>query len=515
LRWFHNGSFGETHLIPFIEAHPDSTPNPVGARVLFYIERSYKLAKFFTQGRSYMDLGAKTTRQQERYWLLLIILLLWPTRGQPAEIQNPPPQLSLQLAEPKVGNILTLDEAVQTALDNNPSIKAARERIGAQQAVLGQQMGAYYPTITSTERYQTGTQSGGTGVSADGSDFFTGGAAVNMTLYNFGKREGSVQAARETLNATGFNYRTTVDSVILGVKQSYYTYLQARAIVQVRQETVNNRDLLVRQAQAFFEVGTRARIDVVRAEANLYTAQADLISAQNAVAVAWVVLKNAVGVRDFPLRPLVEDTTMTVIPYALDQAREIAYASRPELKSFDAQLRAQDQTIATARRGHLPDIIFDSSYARRHVSNETGKDLSGRTITLPTFPLRPSWQVQLSLVIPIFDGFRTTNRVEETVRTYYSIQAQEEQQRQQVALDVEQSYLKLLELQERIKANEAAARAAKENLDLANGRYEVGVGSIIEVTDAQNTYTDAQTTYVRALYDYKIADAQFARAVGQ
>jgi len=70
-------------------------------------------------------------------------------------------------------------------------------------------------------------------------------------------------------------------------------------------------------------------------------------------------------------------------------------------------------------------------------------------------------------------------------------------------------------LQQRIKANEAAARAAKENLDLANGRYEVGVGSIIEVTDAQNTYTDAQTTYVRALYDYKIADAQFARAVGQ
>ena len=138
-----------------------------------------------------MDLGAKTTRQQERYWLLLIILLLWPTRGQPAEIQNPPPQLSLQLAEPTGTSVLTLDEAVQTSLDNNPSIKAARERIGAQQAVLGQQMGAYYPTITSTERYQTGTQSGGTGVAAEASDFFTGGAAVNMTLYNFGKREGS------------------------------------------------------------------------------------------------------------------------------------------------------------------------------------------------------------------------------------------------------------------------------------------------------------------------------------
>jgi outer membrane protein TolC len=80
---------------------------------------------------------------------------------------------------------------------------------------------------------------------------------------------------------------------------------------------------------------------------------------------------------------------------------------------------------------------------------------------------------------------------------------------------VESAYLRLVELQERIKANEAAANAAKENLDLANGRYQVGVGSIIEVTDAQTLHTEAQTTYVRALYEYKIADAQLARAIGQ
>jgi outer membrane protein TolC len=174
------------------------------------------------------------------------------------------------------------------------------------------------------------------------------------------------------------------------------------------------------------------------------------------------------------------------------------------LKSFEAQRRAQDQNIAAARRGHLPDITFDGAYGRRNTSG--GAD---------TFPLALSWQAQLNLNIPIFDGFRTTNRVEETLHTYHVIRAQEEAQRQQVALDVESAYLRLVELQERIKANEAAANAAKENLDLANGRYQVGVGSIIEVTDAQTLYTDAQTTYIRALYDYKIADAQLLRAIGQ
>jgi outer membrane protein TolC len=204
---------------------------------------------------------------------------------------------------------------------------------------------------------------------------------------------------------------------------------------------------------------------------------------------------------------------MTTIPYTLDEAREIAYETRPELKSFEAQRRAQDQNIATARRGHLPDLIFDGNFARRHTSNDGNGVHNGGNLNI--FPLQAGWQVQLTLNIPIFDGFRTTNRVDETLHTYYVIKAQEEQQRQQVALDVEQAYLRLVELRERIKANEAAATAAKENLDLANGRYQVGVGSIIEVTDAQQLYTDAQTTYVRALYDYKIADAQLTRAIGK
>ncbi len=131
-----------------------------------------------------------------------------------------------------------------------------------------------------------------------------------------------------------------------------------------------------------------------------------------------------------------------------------------------------------------------------------------------TFPLRANWSVGLSLNIPIFDGFRTTQRVEETLHNYYDVKAREEERRQLIALEVEQFYLRVVETQERIRANESAAKASKENLDLAQGRYQVGVGSIIEVTDAETLYTDAQTTYVRSVYEYKIADAQLARAMG-
>ena len=430
--------------------------------------------------------------------------------GFPGVLQAAEIQMQVQATPPApgslspTGKLLTIEDAVRIGLDNHPRIKSASERIGSQQAILGQQTAAYYPTISLSNQYRT-SQSSTNGGNDHAADSFSSQASFNLILYNFGKREGNVQAARETLDATKQDYGTTTQDTVLSIKQSYYIYLASQALVKVRQDTVRNRELLVRQARGFYEVGTRARIDVARAEANLYTARADLIAAENGVKIAWVTLRNAMGSPRLPEQPVAEDSPEVELSMNLAGARNAAFEARTELKSFDAQRRASDQLIAVARRSHLPDIIFDSSYGRRHVSDQSG---------LNTFPLQPTWSAQLSLNIPIFDGFRTTNRVEETLHNYYNVKAQEEDRRQSIALEVEQSYLRVVESQERILATDSAAKAAKENLDLAQGRYQVGVGSIIEVTDAETLYTDAQTTYIRTVYDYKIADAQLARAMG-
>jgi outer membrane protein len=444
-------------------------------------------------------------------WLVVIASVKGNLVGpaQSAEIQMQVQAVpSAPVSPSPTGKLLTIEDAVQIGLDNHPRIKSASERIGSQEAVLGQQISAYYPTVSLGNRYIT-SQSSTSGGADEASESYSSQATFNMTLYNFGKREGNVQAARETLNATKQDYSTTTQDIILAIKQAYYIYLGTQEVVRVRRDTVRSRELLVRQARGFYEVGTRARIDVARAEANLFSAQADLIAAENNVKIAWVTLRNAMGSPRLPEQPVAADSPEVEFSMNLAGARDIAFDSRTELKSFAALRKASDQLIATARRGHLPDLIFDASYGRRHVSNET---VNGRTLN--TFPLQPTWSVGLSFNIPIFDGFRTTYRVEETLHNYYNIRAQEEDRRQLIALEVEQSYLRVVEIQERIKATESAAKAAKENLDLAQGRYQVGVGSIIEVTDAETLYTEAQTTYIRTIYDYKLADAQLARAMG-
>ncbi len=435
-------------------------------------------------------------------WILTVMLFFSPVAAWAAEPATP--VQGTTSAPPAGAKVLMLDEAVRIALENHPSIKSAEQQIGAQQAVVGQQLAAYYPTVSFNNSYSTRNTTGTASIPSKSFDFVSSAANINMTLYNFGKREGTVESARDTLEATQYAYKAAANNVVLAVKQAYYGVLQANALLKVNEETVKDREVTLRQTQGFYDVGTRPRSDVTQAQANLYTARANLITAQNGVSIAWTTLKNAMGLDELSEQPLGEQLAVTPIGISLDEAKQAAFAARPELLQFAAQLKAQDQQLAVARRNHLPDILFSSSYGRQNSDASNG-----------LFPLRPSWQVQVSFNIPIFNGFQTTYQAEQALYTYNSIKEQERLQRQQVALQVEQSYLNLTAAAEVVKANDAAVKAAKENLDLQEGRYQVGVGSIVEVTDAQTTYTNAETNYVNALASYKVAQAQLLNAMGR
>jgi outer membrane protein len=431
------------------------------------------------------------------------ILLLFPITANPADMPVVPQGSPTAPGAAQSGKVLTLEEVVRIAVDNHSSVKSAQFQIQAQDAVVHQQMAAYYPTINFNSFYRTSSTVSTALNSSQGFDTVSSATNMSLTLYNFGKREGLVQSARDTLDATQYAFNATSNNIVLAAKQAYYGVLQANALLRVNEDTVKDREVLLRQSQGFYDVGTKPKSDLTQAQANLYLAQADLITARNGVDVAWASLINAMGVDDYPRQPLAEELSLTPFSMSLDEAKKAAFSARPELLQFDALLKAQDQLIAVARRNHLPDLLLTSSYGRQN------SDLDGRL-----FPLQPSWQVQVNLNIPIFNGFQTTYQVQQALFTYYSIKEQQRVQRQQVALQVEQNYLNLAATRDAIRANEAAVKAAQENLELHQGRYQVGYAPIVEVTDAQTTLTTAQTNYVNALISYKLAMAQLVNAIG-
>src|SRR5258706_15460251 len=397
---------------------------------------------------------------------------------------------------------LTLEQTVRTALENHSSVKSAAFQPKAQDAFLHQQMAAYYPGVSLNNTYRTNNTGGRSANASQAFDSLSSVANLSMTLYNFGKREGNVQSARDTLEATQQSFNATAERGVLAAKQAYYGVLQANALLNVNEETVKDREATLKQTQSFYDVGTRPRSDVTQAEANLYLAQANFIAAKNGVEVAWANLRNAMGVDEFAKQPLAEELATAPLPMSLDQAKQAAFAARPELLQFDALLKAQDQQIAVARRNHLPDLLFNSSYGRQNSHSEI-------------FPLLPTWQVQLSFNIPIFNGFQTTYQVQQGLENYGSIKEQQRLQKQQVAFQVEQNYLNLMAAQDVVRANEAAERAAKQNLDLHEARYQGGFAPIGEVTTAQTTYTTAQTGYVNAVISYKLSQAQRLNAISR
>jgi TolC family type I secretion outer membrane protein len=440
----------------------------------------------------------------KKFIIFLVIFLFLTSSAHAADT----PAITLQGAGVAQGGVpsgtgLPLDEVVRIALESHSSIKSAQYQVSAQDAVVHQQMAAYYPTISFNNSYRTSNSSGSSGTGSKGFDSVSSTANASMTLYNFGKREGLVQSARDTLDATQYSYITTANNIVLAVKQAYYGVLQANALLAVNEETVKDREVTLRQTQAFYDVGTKPKSDVTQAEANLYLAQANLIAARNAVEVAWATLRNAMGVDVYAKQPLAEQLAVTPVSITLDEAKQAAFSARPELLQFGALLKAQDELIAVARRNHLPDLLLNSSYGRQ--SSDLGANL---------FPLHPTWEVQLSFNIPIFNGFQTTYQVQQAMYNYYSIKEQQRVQTQQVALQVEQNYLNLITARDLVRANEAAVKAAKANLDLREGRYQVGYAAIVEVTDAQTTYTTAQTNYVNSQIAYKLAAAQLANAMG-
>jgi outer membrane protein len=117
--------------------------------------------------------------------------------------------------------------------------------------------------------------------------------------------------------------------------------------------------------------------------------------------------------------------------------------------------------------------------------------------------------------VGIFSGFLTRYQVSEAEANLNAIKADEELLRQKIFLDLQQTYLNLREAEERIPATELAVRQATENLEIARGRYEAGVGSPIEVTDAEVSYANAKASYIQALTDYRIAIADLERAIGK
>jgi len=405
------------------------------------------------------------------------------------------------LAADPVPQVLTLDQALKTAAERQPQLRQAAASTAAAQARADQARAGLFPQLKLSAGYDYGTGSFGGATSGPGSSY-SATVSGSQLVWDFGQTWNRWQSA----GATADSAARTEDSAKLAaashLRSLFSTAHGNKALVGVARETLGNQEKHLQQIQGFVRVGTRPEIDLAQARTDLANARVLLVNAENAYDLARAQLNQAMGVEgsiDYEVAdeqlPAVDGEDGTI-----DDLLKAALPARPEVAAMEQQLRAQELTLSATSGAYWPTLGVGAS------AGTGGSQLNALDL---------NWSVGPNLSWSFFEGGRTTGAVREARAQLDSLRAQMDQLRQTVRLDVEQARLAVRASKAALTASADAVVNAREQLKLAEGRYQAGVGSVIELGDAQVALTSALAQQVQADQRLAASRAQLLRALGR
>jgi outer membrane protein TolC len=418
--------------------------------------------------------------------------------SQPAAPKPAPPSVA--------GRVLTLDEAIAIALDTQPNIQARLSDYAAAQFRVDQALSPLLPQLTGTwnaARAQNVSGSPGTTTTpvfrttTSWTDTTLARVSASQLLFDFGKTLAATDVARRNADISLEDVELQRQLITLAVKEAYTNINFAQRLIKVNQQALERADLNLRSARGFFEVGTRPKSDVTRAEVDVANARLGVIQARNAERVARVALNVAMGIAADTPTQVQDNLQFQQVGFERPRLLAEALRQRPEYKQEKLKVDAAQAFVRQTFRNFFPDITAGGFYgAQRADMNEV-------------------WELNVGLTWSIFDGGNRIARYREARAAYEAAQARVKAKELDISREVEQTQLSLAETEERIQAAQALVASAQENFRLAQGRFDAGVGTILELTDAQLALTQAQNTEAQALADYRIALARLERALGR
>jgi outer membrane protein len=432
--------------------------------------------------------------------ILLIVSLTLSlfSSSQPTLAQTPSPPAAARA--PIAGRILTLDECIAIALEAQPRIQVTLYDYAAARYVVNQTFAALLPQLSglvSARQTQGVSSTTSTPSSKQLSDTFLAQVSLSQLLFDFGKNLAATEAKRKLAEVAVEDVELQRQLISLAVKEAYTNILFAGRLIRVQEQAVQRAELNLRSAKGFFEVGTRPKSDVARAEVDVANARVDLIRARNSLRTSRVALNTAMAIDVDAPTEIQDNLVFEAVNLDRGQLRGEALRQRPEYRKAKLTVSAAEATERLTVRNFFPDVSGVGTYGG----------------TQPQ--LTENWEIGLFLSWTLFDGGGLVAKRQEAKARLESAKQQVKSQELDILQNVEQAEIAVEEAQERIQAAQALVASAQENFRLAQGRFDAGVGTILELTDAQLALTQAQNTETQALADYRIALARLDRAVGR
>lgn len=403
---------------------------------------------------------------------------------------------------------LDLEETIQRALLTNPSVKIAEYNRKAAKADYSAAKGARGISISlshSTGRngyadpqYNQQLNIWTKGIGNSHSNSIT----ASLPIFTGGELQGQIGQAkanyRSMLSAEEQAYNEMKETATTG----YFTMLNATNMKALRQESVDRLQAHLDNVIAQYNVGIVARADVLRSEVELANAQQNYITASNEYDVAEATLNNIIGT---PLgTTLLLKDRLQYEPYENDMAYCLAYSEqhRPELKQAEYAIDSAEAALVVARSGHMPKVYANAS----NNWGGNGSDWPGDD--------DENWSVGVTASMNVFDSGVTWSKIHAAQENLAKAKESQRQIKDNVELEVRTDYLNLREAEKRITTTQVAVASAEEDYHIAVVRYQAGVGTNIDVMDAQEALTQAKTNYYQALYNYNTSKAALNTSMG-
>lgn len=401
---------------------------------------------------------------------------------------------------------LSLEQAIDTALRQNPAVMAARHSVEEADARIRQARAGYYPQAGFNGIAKIGL-SGATNalglVGLPNSPFyrnFADSLNASQSVFDSGRTRHQVAYERKLRDAAESDAAVVEAEIIVEVERAYYGLLRAQRLRDVAADVVRTRETTVRQAQAFYEGQIRSRVDLDLARANMSRAQLQAADAENQVRIAIAKLGKALGGAqdsNYLLEPP-EPGAARIEP--LDALVQEAIQLRPELRALRFEREAAQEWLEYVRSLKKPllNLAFSGGYAR--FTNVLARELLAGGA---------------GLVFPLFTGGRIEGQEQEAEAQLRNVESREESLRQQVSVEVRSAWFVLKKAIDALPVLSSETEYARSAVRLATERYRERLGSFVDLAAAQSAHDEASATEAIGTYDAKLAEAELRRAVGR
>ncbi len=420
--------------------------------------------------------------------------------------------------DPGVYLPITLDQAIEVALNDNPTVKIADMEIERQEYVLQEAKGGLYPTVTGSGTYNynimnqvmflpEGAFGPGTGGAMRmGFDHsYTGGFSLSLPLY-MPTVYRNIQLTEEQIRSAVVSARATRVDLVNSVKKTYFGLLLAESSLEVLKKNIEYAEIVVRDTRNSFNQDLVSEYDLITAEVQLNNLTPTLIETENSIRVSRLMLNMLLALPlDTRLDPQ-EDLYDYNTYISGRRTYEVDLAGNTDLNLLDVQRNILEQQFRIQRAQRYPSLSAIAQYQVLSQSND---------LKIGHYQWRGTALAGLSLNIPIFAGFVNNNREKQIRNTISQVDLQREYlvdnldvQAQSALSDIEKAYEQML-------ANEQTIQQANKGYTIAKARYDIGVGTIVELNSAQVALMQADLNYSQSIYNYMVAFADLNKILGR